>query len=226
MLEGREIIIEEHKQNLVVRVPERLVKRSMGSAICSKLTEYAPKKDRAVIIDLKGRAVSAPDAEKLRKYVEDHCGVTVARVYSNTSDMTPKAVAAGSQIFQAGYFESDKTLYLKSTVRCGQIVDYEGSIILIGNLNAGGVIHSKHSIVILGDCFGEVYAGASLDSNAFVFASSFMPVRVSIGDHSVMRSEIPHGLVRGNVICGVWQGELIMKRHSEDELSKGCVLIG
>jgi Septum formation inhibitor len=45
------------------------------------------------------------------------------------------------------------------TVRSGQKVEYDGDIIILGNVNPGGIVKSKSSVYVFGVIKGEVTAG-------------------------------------------------------------------
>lgn len=220
------ITIEENKNECVLRVGEKVLKRSLGTSICARIAELKDAPRAGVTIDLGERALSSEEAEKLKKYVENHCRVKVTHLYSNTSDLSRKSSGAEFSPLQADSFESKQTLYMRSNVRCGQIVEYSGSVVLIGNLNAGGVIEAGHSVVVLGELLGVANAGLAKDSNSFIYAGSFAPVKVRIDQHSLTRSQIPEKLMGGNVICSLHQGGLMLKEHFDESLPKGCVSFG
>ncbi len=223
---GGNITIEENKNECVMRVGEKVPKRSLGASICARIAEVKNAPQSGIAIDLGERALSSEEAEKLKKYIEDHCGVKVAHLYSNTADLSRKSASAEFAPLQADCFETKQTLYMRSNVRCGQVVEYGGSVVLIGNLNAGGVIEAGHSVVVLGELLGVANAGLSKDPNSFIYAGSFAPVKVRIDQHSLTRSQIPEKLIGGNVICSLHQGGLMLKEHFDESLSKGCVSFG
>ncbi|MDY3249230.1 MAG: septum site-determining protein MinC [Candidatus Choladocola sp.] len=77
--------------------------------------------------------------------------------------------------------ESDGQFY-RGTLRSGQILETESSIVIIGDVNPGAQIVSKGNIVILGCCMGNVYAGASGNRDCFVAALTLKPMQVRIAD--------------------------------------------
>lgn len=72
--------------------------------------------------------------------------------------------------------------FYKGNLRSGQVLEFETSIIIIGDVNAGAKVISKGNIVILGSLKGNAFAGASGNQNCFVVALAMNPVQIRIGD--------------------------------------------
>ena len=221
------IAVEEGKDCCVLRVGERILKRSLGTAICARINDHKGKsRFTDVSIDLLARNLGADEAEKLKKYVQDHCKVAVRHIYSNTADVSRKTSGEAQNIAIEGWSESNNTLYMRATVRCGQTLSHDGSIVLAGGLNAGGLIEAAQSIVVLGELCGEARAGLSGGANPFIYAGAFRPVKVSIGGVSLTYSRIPERMVGANIICSRHQNELILKERFDETPAKGCVSVG
>ncbi len=221
------IAVEEGKDCCVLRVGERILKRSLGAAICARINGRKEKsRFTDVAIDLLDRPLGSDDVEKLKKYVQEHCKVTVRHIYSNTADVSRKTSGETHNIPAEGWSESGNTLYMRSTVRCGQTLSCDGSIVLIGGLNAGGLIEAAQSIVVLGELCGEARAGLSGGANSFIYSGAFSPVKVSIGGISLTYSRIPERMVGASIICSRHQNELILKERFDETPAKGCVSVG
>ena len=95
------------------------------------------------------------DEEKHRKCVED--------AMNNASDAT------GGQFY-------------KGTLRSGQVLESDSSIVILGDVNPGAKVMSAGNVVILGSLKGTVYAGINGNPNAFVVALEMYPVQIKIGD--------------------------------------------
>lgn len=73
--------------------------------------------------------------------------------------------------------------FYKGTLRSGQQIESETSMILLGDVNPGAKVVSKGNIVVLGALKGIAYAGASGDDTCFVAALEMDPVQIKIGDY-------------------------------------------
>lgn len=68
------------------------------------------------------------------------------------------------------------------TVRNGEEITAQGSVMICGNVNPGAKIVAGGSIDIRGTCRGIVHAGAMGDYNAFVVADRLMPMQIRIAN--------------------------------------------
>ena len=74
-------------------------------------------------------------------------------------------------------------LVVDKTLRGGQAVETEGSVIVFGNVNPGAQITAGGSVDIRGTCRGVVHAGAAGDSTAFIIADHLMPTQIRIANY-------------------------------------------
>lgn len=72
--------------------------------------------------------------------------------------------------------------FYKGTLRSGQVLESETSIIILGDVNPGATVVSKGSVIVLGTLKGMIHAGAAGNEYAFVAALHMMPVQIKIAD--------------------------------------------
>ena len=73
-------------------------------------------------------------------------------------------------------------LFYKGTLRSGQVLESETSVIVLGDVNPGGRIISAGNVIVLGSLRGNVFAGANGDEHAFVVALEMNPMQIKIAD--------------------------------------------
>ena len=72
--------------------------------------------------------------------------------------------------------------FYKGTLRSGQVLESETSIIILGDVNPGARVISKGNVVVLGAMKGNAFVGAAGNESAFVAALSMDPMQIRIGD--------------------------------------------
>ncbi|ERJ92719.1 septum site-determining protein MinC [Selenomonas sp. oral taxon 892] len=97
---------------------------------------------------------------------------------------TPKLTAQDTQ-------ELQRMLIIDKTLRGGQAVETEGSVIVFGNVNPGAQITAGGSVDIRGTCRGVVHAGAAGDSTAFIIADHLMPTQIRIANYVARSPDEP-----------------------------------
>lgn len=85
------------------------------------------------------------------------------------------------------YAQEGDSLILKKTIRSGQRVSYNGNIVVIGDVNPGAEVIAVGDIVVMGNLWGVVHAGAQGNTDAEVFAISLQPTQLRIA-HCIARS--------------------------------------
>lgn len=68
-------------------------------------------------------------------------------------------------------------------VRSGQVLKVKGDLLLIGDVNPGGMVMSTGNIFILGSLYGTAHAGVNGDRKAVIVASYMKPTQLRIADY-------------------------------------------
>lgn len=74
------------------------------------------------------------------------------------------------------------TKFVYGTLRSGQEVEYEGNIVIIGDVNPGAILKAKGSIIVLGTLRGVAHAGLGGNLEAVVAAYNLLPTQLRIND--------------------------------------------
>jgi septum site-determining protein MinC len=67
-------------------------------------------------------------------------------------------------------------------IRSGQTIRHEGKLMLMGDVNPGGIIESTGDIYIMGSLRGMAHAGIDGDQQAIIAASHLRPTQLRIAD--------------------------------------------
>lgn len=94
------------------------------------------------------------------------------------------------------YTEDEHTKFYTKTIRSGQLLESDGNIVVIGDVNPGAELIATGNIVVMGTVKGTVHAGAKGNREAVVAALNLSPTQLRIAD-VITRSpddEEAHGL--------------------------------
>ncbi len=72
--------------------------------------------------------------------------------------------------------------FYRGTLRSGQKIEVDGSIVVLGDINPGAQIVAGGNVVVLGCLKGTVYAGYPQNKEAFVASLMMEPMQIQIGD--------------------------------------------
>ncbi|HHW08898.1 MAG TPA: septum site-determining protein MinC [Firmicutes bacterium] len=74
----------------------------------------------------------------------------------------------------------EPALLLKRTLRSGQRIDFDGNVVVVGDVNPGAVITCTGDIVVIGTLRGVAHAGAGGNTKAQVVAFRLEPTQLRI----------------------------------------------
>ncbi|WGV28591.1 septum site-determining protein MinC [Halotia branconii] len=75
-----------------------------------------------------------------------------------------------------------ETLYLETTVRSGTEIRHAGTVIILGDLNPGGIVVAEGDILVWGRLRGIAHAGAGGNRECLIMAVQMEPTQLRIAD--------------------------------------------
>lgn len=76
----------------------------------------------------------------------------------------------------------EMTKFVYRTLRSGQEVEYNGNIVVIGDVNPGAFLKANGNIIVMGSLRGVAHAGLNGNMKSIVAAYQLMPNQLRIGD--------------------------------------------
>ena len=101
--------------------------------------------------------------------------------------------------------------FYRGTLKRGDCLESEASIVIIGNVDHGARVTAKGNVIVLGELKGTVTAGVSGNPPAVVLALDMAPLQIRIGDLSSRFNERNKRLGRGPMIALVEDGAIVMR---------------
>lgn len=92
-------------------------------------------------------------------------------------EATPEPEAPPSRNYQ------NNAVYLRQTLRSGQVLRHDGNVVICGDVNPGGEVVATGDIVVLGTLRGVAHAGAKGDEAAQIVAINLRPTQLRIAGH-------------------------------------------
>ncbi|MBO7668690.1 MAG: septum site-determining protein MinC [Firmicutes bacterium] len=75
------------------------------------------------------------------------------------------------------------TILYENSLRSGQSINFDGNVVVLGDVNAGAEIVAGGHILVMGALRGMAHAGSGGDEDATVTALTFAPTQVRIASH-------------------------------------------
>lgn len=117
--------------------------------------------------------------------------------------------AKETRVWEEG-IEEGSCLFVERTLRSGKSVQFDGHVVVLGDVNPGAEIIASGNIAVLGSLRGVAHAGAMGERNATVSAYHLAPTQLRIAD-LVTRAPDEEDLGRGPEIAKIKDNQLIVE---------------
>lgn len=136
---------------------------------------------------------------------------TLARHGLELTRVRPAPVRSRGGV-DASQQSGERAVVVRHTVRSGQRVSFDGSVVVMGDVNPGGEVLATGDIAVLGALRGVAHAGTAGDHRAVVIALSLRPVQLRIADLIVRTPEGENAGDRPEV-ARVKNGEVVVEPY-------------
>ena len=160
--------LSEHPEFFPKGTEFQLVVADLSKSVRSGLQEFLTDK---------GLSVTAGARQPVRRQAQQ--GKGAGRGMQSTVQAAQSFQSEGGSRL-AG--EQQVMTVINRTVRNGEEITSQGSVMICGNVNPGAKIVAAGSIDVRGNCRGIVHAGAMGDYQAFVVADRLMPMQIRIAN--------------------------------------------
>ena len=128
-------------------------------------------------IRITGKLFTESESEKIKEIINKEIDVEIN--FDQPSDLL--GLHAIKKVFQTET-EISETKYIRSSIRSGQIEEYSGSLVIMGDVNAGGEVIAGGNIAIVGALRGLAHAGANGNTKAIISANSIDVTQIRIAN--------------------------------------------
>lgn len=175
------VVIKGNKSGIRLVLDKEMPFEELMKEIADKFTSSADfLGDTQVALSFENRELSEEEEAAILQCIAEHSKLDVVCVVDN--DKKREEYFTKSLNDRLMEINTNSGQFFKGNLRSGQVMEFETSIIILGDVNAGAQIVSTGNVVILGALNGTVYAGASGRANCFVAALKMNPMQIRIGD--------------------------------------------
>lgn len=188
------VIIKSNRYGLIVILDEEADWEKIKKDVSEKFQASAKFFGNAqMAICFRGRELNSAEEEELMNLIEGNCQIRITCLVDENQETESRMREASEQAMgvqappQPSRSEEELTnlqdgRFYKGTLRSGQVLESETSIIILGDVNPGARVVSKGNVIVLGALKGNVFVGAAGNEAAFVAALSMDPMQIRIGD--------------------------------------------
>ena len=136
--------------------------------------------DEKLAISFEGRFLTEEQQEELVGIIQQNCDLRIVCIMEENVEQENRFKKSVTDTLME--FDSSTGQFYKGNLRSGQFLEFEKSVIIIGDVNAGASVVSKGNIVILGSLRGSAFAGACGKKTSFIVALDMQPLQIRIAN--------------------------------------------
>ena len=162
---------------VIVKITEDATQEKTIQDLNKKLKDLKKMyKDETTPIRVVGKILSNKEMEEIRDVITNEINVEVT-----FDSPTTLGLHSITRSYKKDVGTSETTFH-KGSLRSGQKLEVEGSVVIIGDVNSGAEVIAADNIAVIGTLRGLAHAGAKGNKEAIITASTLDAVQLRISN--------------------------------------------
>lgn len=177
------IKVLSNNRNIVLRIKEGATLNEIKKELKAKMPQLKLfYRDEKNPITVTGKILKRDEIDKINKIITKSLNVDVQFDSPRTLGLH------GIKQNYSLEIKTSETKFIKSSIRSGQKIEFEGSIVIMGDVNSGAEVIAEDNIVVQGTLRGMAHAGAKGNKNAIISANLIDSSQIRIASFIKERS--------------------------------------
>ena len=169
--------INGEKERIIIKLKEEGTQEQIIESLKKKLTELKKLyKEANTPIFITGKILKNSEMLEIKNLINSKIDVKVEFDSPKTLGLHGIKKSFNKEI------ESSETKFFRGSIRSGQRIEYEGSIVFLGDVNGGAEIIAGDNVVVVGVLRGLAHAGAKGNKKAIIAAASIECKQIRIAN--------------------------------------------
>lgn len=171
------ISINLKKDEVLIKIDDNAVHKKILSELSKKLKELKKMyQEEQTPIRVTGKVLTNKELEEVRKVIKKEIDVEI-----KFDTPTTLGLHSITRSYKRDVGKSETTFH-RGSLRSGQKLEVEGSIVVIGDVNSGAEVIAADNIAVIGNLRGLAHAGAKGNKEAVIAASALDVVQIRISN--------------------------------------------
>lgn len=165
------------KEEITLKISEKANEKEIEECLKEKIPELKKLyQDEKTPIFVTGKVLKNSEMDKIKAIIEKDIEVEI-------EFDSPKVLGLhGIRKTFAEEIKSSETKFHRGSLRSGMKEEYEGSLVVLGDVNAGAEVIAGENIVVLGILRGVAHAGGKGNKKAMIAAAKIESPQIRIAD--------------------------------------------
>lgn len=173
--------INKGSKGITVILDPEMPFKELQECVAEKFRELSGfLKQSQMAVAFEGRTLTVSQQQTLLDIITENSEIEILYLMEENPEKEKFYSQKLEAALLAKQHKSAESMFYKGTLRSGQVVESETSVVIIGDVNPGGKVVSGGNIIILGSLKGVAYAGITGNRQAFVVALEMKPTQIRI----------------------------------------------
>ena len=198
--------ISMKKNEIIIRISDKATHDETIECLNKKISALKKLyKTEKTPIFVTGKVLKNKEIEEIKKIITKEINVEV-----NFDSPKVLGLYGIKQVFEKE-IDNSETKFYKGNMRSGQKIEFEGSLVIIGDVNGGAEVIAGENIVILGNLRGLAHAGAKGNKKAIIATNRIECPQIRIAN--VVKEIEKEELVQDYKYAFVENNKIIMEKN-------------
>ena len=171
------LMINLRKERIVVRIMDTATQKDVLDTLRKKLPELKRLYQKAnTPIFITGKILKNKEIAEIQNLIKESIDVQI-------DFDSPKVLGLhGIKRTYHQEIKNSETKFYKGSLRSGQRMEFEGSLVIIGDVNSGAEVIASENVIVVGNLRGVAHAGAKGNKEAIIAAERINAPQVRISN--------------------------------------------
>ncbi len=171
------VSINLRTDEILIKIDDSAVQEDIVNELSSKLVELKKLyKEEKTPIRVTGKILKNSELEEIKDIIKKEIDVEI-----RFDSPTTLGLHSITRSYKRDVGTSETTFH-KGSLRSGQRLEVEGSIVIIGDVNSGAEVIAGDNVIVIGTLRGLAHAGAKGNKEAIIAVSTLDAVQLRISN--------------------------------------------
>ena len=155
-------------------------------------------KDAKMVLSIEGRVLTDEEEKAVISAIEESSQIKILCLIGKDEETENQILKAVEQYQNFDSDEQDRNLgqFYKGSLKSGQVLETDSSIIILGDVHPGANVISKKDIIIIGGLYGNAYAGGNGEMGHYIIALDVSAECLKVDNHRYENPKTPKWPIR------------------------------
>lgn len=171
------VTINLKQEKIVIKISDKATHEEVIKCMEEKIPQLSKMyKEEKIPINVTGKVLKQKEMKEIHDLIKQNIKVEI------TFDSPKEMGLSGIKKVYEKSIENSETKYHKGSLRCGQKIEFEGSIVIMGDVNGGAEVIAGENIIVVGTLRGLAHAGAKGNKKAIISSGAIDTPQVRIAN--------------------------------------------